>query len=82
MSRTHMRLRYAKYVLYGTVPYRTVLYIIIKKPYGTVPYGTVMYCTLQYRTVRYLTVHTLERRGAALMEYDNDRREAPRIKAL
>jgi len=24
----------------------------------------------------------MERRGAALMGYDNDRREAPRIKAL
>ena len=82
MSCTHTRVRYAKSVLYGTVPSRIVLYILIQKPYGTVRYRTVMYRTLRYRTVRYLTLHTLERRGAALMEYDNDRRESPRIKAL
>ena len=48
------------------------------------------YCTVYYiyRTVRYRVryrtenLEILERGGAALMGYDNDRREAPRIKAL
>jgi len=43
--------------------------------------NTVLYGTISYRT--YYLLHTLERRGAAtIMGYDNDRREAPRIKAL
>ncbi len=56
-------------VPYSNVPYRDVLYIIIQKPYRTVLYGTLPYHTYG----------TLERRGAALMWYVNDRPEAPRI---
>ena len=75
-------------IRYGTVLYGTLPYGMVHLPYGTVPYLKPRNPTTR-RSGSYLgkgygakSREILERRGAALMGYDNDRREAPRIKAL
>jgi hypothetical protein len=65
-SRTHTRVRYAKPLLYSTVPYGTIPYRTVHNntkalPYGYVPCVTISYGTLSYR------IYPIERRGAALM---------------
>ncbi len=72
-------------VLYCTVPYRTVCYI-----YRTVWYRPENLEIMERGEADPILSRgygadrreILERRGAALMEYDNDRREAPRLTAL